>query len=38
MATFLGTEAISSQLVEIIRESRERLWLISPFLFEFAFS
>ena len=32
MATFLGTEAISSQLVEIIRESRERLWLISPFL------
>ena len=32
MTTFLGTEAISSQLVEIIRDARERLWLISPYL------
>ena len=32
MAKFLGTEAISSELVEIIRDARERLWLVSPFL------
>ena len=32
MAEFLATADISAQLEKVIRQARERLWLISPFL------
>lgn len=32
MVKFLGTEGVTAELAELIKKSKERLWLVSPFI------